>query len=131
MTKRSINSHSSKHIPQRTCVACKKVKAKRELIRLVCTTDRGVEVDISGKKAGRGAYLCRIQECWEIGCKSGRLEHALRATITRDNQKQLLDWLTTFIKNSVEDQAQPLDNREQFGSLRKGLLEEQVSGRGK
>jgi len=79
-----------KHIPQRTCMACRKVKAKRELIRLVRTSDGRVEVDTSGKRAGRGAYLCRAQECWEIGPKGGRLEHALRTTLTQDNREQLI-----------------------------------------
>ncbi len=101
--RRSISSHQVKHIPQRTCVACRKVKAKRELIRLVCVADRDVEVDTSGKKAGRGAYLCRSQECWESGCKSGRLQNALRVTITQDNQKRLLDWVTDFLKDSDEE----------------------------
>ena len=47
-------------------------------------------VDTSGKKAGRGAYLCRAQECWEIGFKGGRLEHTLRTTLTHDNREQLI-----------------------------------------
>ena len=79
----------SQHIPQRTCVACRKVKAKRELIRIVRTSDGNVEVDTSGKKAGRGAYLCRAQECWEVGLKGGRLEHTLRTSLSQDNREQL------------------------------------------
>jgi predicted RNA-binding protein YlxR (DUF448 family) len=102
MMKRNTNSHPIKHIPQRTCIACRKVKAKRELIRLVYIPDRGVEVDTSGKMPGRGAYLCQAQECWETGCKSGRLEHALRVTLPRDNQKQLIDRLAGFFKESKE-----------------------------
>ena len=81
---------SSKHIPQRTCVACRKVKAKRELIRVVRVSDDSVEVDSGGKKAGRGAYLCRTRECWQIGLKGNRLEHALRTTLTQDNREQLI-----------------------------------------
>jgi predicted RNA-binding protein YlxR (DUF448 family) len=79
-----------KHIPQRTCVACRKVSPKRELIRLVRISDGSVEVDTSGKKAGRGAYLCRAQECWELGLKGGRLEYTLRTTLTQDNREQLI-----------------------------------------
>ena len=71
-------------------MACRKVKAKQELIRLVRISDSSVEVDTSGKKAGRGAYLCRSQECWEIGFKDGRLEHTLRTTLTHDNREQLI-----------------------------------------
>ena len=79
----------SQHIPQRTCVACRKVKAKRELLRVVRTYNGNVEVDTSGKKAGRGAYLCRTPECWEVGVKGGRLEYALRVSLTQDNREQL------------------------------------------
>ena len=79
----------SQHIAQRTCVACRKVKAKRELIRIVRTSDGNVEVDTSGKKAGRGAYLCRTQECWKAGLQGNRLEHTLRTSLTRGNREQL------------------------------------------
>ena len=79
----------SQHIPQRTCVACRKVKAKRELIRIVRISDGNVEVDTTGKKAGRGAYLCRAQECWEAGVKTGRLERTLRTSLSQDNREQL------------------------------------------
>lgn len=79
-----------KHIPQRTCMACRKVNAKQELIRLVRISDGSVELDTSGKKAGRGAYLCRAQDCWEIGLKGGRLEYTLRTTLTQDNREQLV-----------------------------------------
>ena len=88
MRRRSI----SQHIPQRTCVACRKVKAKRELIRVMCTSGGNVEVDTSGKKAGRGAYLCRAPECWEVGLKGSRLEHALRTSLTQDNREQLTSY---------------------------------------
>jgi len=81
---------SIRHIPQRTCVACRKVRPKRELIRLVRISDGVVEVDTSGKRVGRGAYLCPVEECWEIGLKGGRLEHALRTTLTQDNREQLI-----------------------------------------
>ena len=77
-------------MPQRTCVACHKVSAKRELIRLVRVSDGSVEFDTSGKKVGRGAYLCRAQDCWEIGLKGGRLEYTLRTTLTQDNREQLV-----------------------------------------
>ncbi|MFC1952286.1 RNase P modulator RnpM [Chloroflexota bacterium] len=78
------------HTPQRTCVACRKVKAKKELIRLVRVSDGSVEVDASSKEAGRGAYMCRSQGCWEVGLKGSQLEHVLRTTLTRDNREQLI-----------------------------------------
>ncbi len=79
-----------KKVPQRTCVACGKITAKRGLVRLVRTADNRVEVDTDGKKAGRGAYLCPAQECWDIGLKGNRLEHTLRTTLTPENREQLM-----------------------------------------
>jgi len=73
-------------------VACRKVRAKRELVRLVRIADGSVDVDTSGKKAGRGAYLCLARECWEVGLKGSRLEHTLRTTLTRDNREQLIQY---------------------------------------
>ncbi|TET86668.1 MAG: YlxR family protein [Dehalococcoidia bacterium] len=85
-----------KHIPQRTCVACREVKPKRQLIRLVCTVDGTAEVDPSGKKSGRGAYLCPSSDCWEKGLKKGRLEQALRKRISAENQAALLGFSRTL-----------------------------------
>ena len=73
-------------------MACRKVRPRRELIRLVRISEGGVEVDTSGKRAGRGAYLCPAQECWQIGLKGGRLEHALRTSLTQDNREQLISF---------------------------------------
>ena len=71
-------------------MACGKIKAKRELIRLVCNPDGSLEIDTSGKKDGRGAYICRDLECWESGLKGKRLEQALRGRVTQDNREQLV-----------------------------------------
>jgi len=51
--------------------------------------DGSVEIDTSGKKAGRGAYLCRVKECWGVGLRGGQLERALGVTLTQNNR----DWL--------------------------------------
>jgi len=81
-----------KHTPMRTCIACRKVKPKRELVRLVRTSSGLVEVDISHKKAGRGAYLCPSPLCWQAGLAAGRLEHTLRTTIAGENREQLIEY---------------------------------------
>ncbi len=77
----------SKHIPQRTCIACRTVRGKRELVRVVRTPENHVEADATGKKAGRGAYLCRQRECWEqVLSQRGHLEHALKMETPLDPQ---------------------------------------------
>jgi len=89
MTNSDNYSVHIKHVPQRTCLACRKVKPKQELVRLVRTNDGRIEVDTGGEKTGRGTYLCRLPECWEIGLKSGRLEHALKTALTGSDREQL------------------------------------------
>lgn len=103
--KKSI-SHSAKRIPQRTCVACRQVRPKRELVRLVSVADKMVEVDTTGKKTGRGAYLCPTPDCWETGLKSGRLEYALRTSLTRENREQLIDSVRELLKEQVSGHDQ-------------------------
>jgi predicted RNA-binding protein YlxR (DUF448 family) len=90
--KKSINATPVKHVPQRTCVACGEVRPKRELIRLVRVSGGGVEIDLDGRKAGRGAYLCPVLACWQAGLKKGRLEYVLRTKITEDNKQQLIKY---------------------------------------
>jgi len=85
-------------------VACRQAKAKRELVRLVRGATGTVEVDTTGKKAERGAYLCQATECWEVGLKGSRLEHALRTTLTPDNREQLIQYGKSF-KELVNDQG--------------------------
>ena len=89
---KKLSASIKKHIPYRTCVACRQIKPKRELIRLVRVPDGSVEVDITGRKAGRGGYLCHDPKCWEAGLNGGRLEHALGATLTQENR----DWLVRY-----------------------------------
>jgi predicted RNA-binding protein YlxR (DUF448 family) len=71
-----------KHQPQRTCVACRTVKDKRELIRVVRTPTGEIILDPTGKANGRGAYLCRNANCWDAGLQKGRLDRALKVTVS-------------------------------------------------
>ena len=81
-----------KHIPQRTCVACRKTAVKRELVRIVRVASGDVEVDLTGKKSGRGAYLCADLKCWETALETGRLGYALRTTIKPANRDALVNY---------------------------------------
>ena len=79
----------SKHIPQRTCVACRQTRNKKNLIRLVRAENGTVEVDMSARKPGRGAYLCPKKDCWEVALRRNYLEHALRTKLSDDNRRFL------------------------------------------
>lgn len=83
-----------KHIPQRTCVGCRVVLSKRELIRVVRTPE-GVVVDKTGKLAGRGAYLHDARSCWEKGLK-GSLARALRVELTEEDRERLAAFINTL-----------------------------------
>jgi len=98
------SSHLVKRAPQRTCVACKKVTAKQELVRLVRVPDGSVEVDETGKKAGRGAYLCRAEDCWDTGIKNGRLEHTLRTALSPENKEKLVEFGQSLFRNGNRGQ---------------------------
>lgn len=77
-----------KKVPIRSCVVCGLKAPKRELVRLVRTPDGSVEVDPTGKKAGRGAYLCASEACWQTTVKGDRLNQALRGPVSsRDKER--------------------------------------------
>jgi predicted RNA-binding protein YlxR (DUF448 family) len=79
----------SRRLPQRSCVACRTTTAKRELVRIVRLASGAVEVDPTGKKAGRGAYLCRQRACWDEALKRSRLSKALRTTLSEESRAAL------------------------------------------
>jgi len=73
-----------KKVPQRMCVGCQEMKPKKELTRIVRTPQETVEIDPTGKKSGRGAYLCPKRECLEKALKGKRLEKALQRPISQE-----------------------------------------------
>jgi predicted RNA-binding protein YlxR (DUF448 family) len=83
-----------KHVPQRTCVGCRSVLSKRQMIRLVRTPE-GVLVDPTGKLAGRGAYLHDRRECWELGLR-GSLARALKAVLSVEDRDRLEAYMKTL-----------------------------------
>jgi uncharacterized protein len=85
-----------KHIPLRTCIACRENKPKRELLRVVRTPDGHVQLDATGKKAGRGAYLCAKLSCWEIALKRKRLESEFEVTISAEDRAALDAFVSTL-----------------------------------
>ena len=90
MTKKT--PRRGRHIPQRTCVGCRETLAKQTLTRIVRTPD-GIQIDLTGKLSGRGAYLHNRISCWEKALK-GALANALRTKMTteeRDVLKEFID----------------------------------------
>jgi len=72
-----------KHVPQRTCVVCRGQFDKRRLTRIVRTPDSGVLIDPTGKRGGRGAYLCDQSACWDKVIRHPAiLNQALNAQLT-------------------------------------------------
>jgi predicted RNA-binding protein YlxR (DUF448 family) len=78
-----------KHIPLRKCIACHERYPKRELIRVVCTPEGTIELDLQGKRPGRGAYLCRKPQCWEVALEPKRLSRALRCQVGSEEAMML------------------------------------------
>ena len=73
-----------KHQPQRTCVGCRESKLKRELVRVVLAPDGTIQVDKTGKVAGRGAYLCPRKACWETAIQRRQIGRALKRPLTSE-----------------------------------------------
>jgi predicted RNA-binding protein YlxR (DUF448 family) len=86
-----------KHVPLRTCIACRQKRAKRELIRVVRTPEGTIEVDLRGKASGRGAYLCPNRQCWEAALEQGRLGRALKCQVTAQDVMTLREALTSLL----------------------------------
>jgi uncharacterized protein len=102
MSQKANKQPRPKHVPQRTCVACRTTGAKRGLVRVVRTASGNVEVDETGKKPGRGAYLCRTKECWNRALKGKVLEYALKTAITSEDKAALQAYADTLESESAE-----------------------------
>ena len=79
----------NKKVPMRQCVGCQEMKSKKELIRVLKTCDEEIVVDTTGKKNGRGAYLCKNAECLKKAKKTKSLERSLKVDIPTDVFEQL------------------------------------------
>ncbi|MEA5049868.1 MAG: YlxR family protein [Oscillospiraceae bacterium] len=74
----------NKKVPIRRCVGCRESKPKKELVRVVRDPDGSIAVDLTGKKSGRGAYVCRSAKCLQAAMKSKALARALECEIGED-----------------------------------------------
>ena len=84
-----------KKIPKRMCVGCQEMRPKKELVRIVRTTSEAIDVDPTGKKSGRGAYICPRIECLQRASKEKRLEKALQRQISKEIYQILSERLET------------------------------------
>lgn len=75
--------------PQRTCMGCNEKKDKKDLIRIVKNKDNEISIDRTGKKDGRGAYICDDVNCLEKVIKSKRLERVLEIPISKEIYESL------------------------------------------
>jgi predicted RNA-binding protein YlxR (DUF448 family) len=95
-----------KHVPQRTCVACRTVRPRRDLVRVVRTPEGAVVLDETGKLNGRGAYLCRQRSCLEAALAQRQLERALKTSLTAETESELLKYaegLPQFLSTESEE----------------------------
>ena len=80
---------AGKKIPMRRCTGCGEMKSKKEMIRVIRTAEGEILLDATGKKNGRGAYLCFSAECLEKAVKSRGLERSLKVPIPQEVYENL------------------------------------------
>ncbi|MDO5426223.1 MAG: YlxR family protein [Eubacteriales bacterium] len=76
-------------IPMRKCIGCQEMKSKKEMMRILRTTEDAIVLDTTGKKNGRGAYLCFSKECFEKAVKNKGLERSLKMSIPKSVYEEL------------------------------------------
>ena len=75
---------SNKKIPMRQCIGCSEMKGKKEMMRVLKTPEDSIVLDLTGKRNGRGAYLCRNAECLKKARKNKGLERSFKMSIPDD-----------------------------------------------
>ena len=86
----------SKKIPLRQCVGCGEMKSKKELIRVLKTEEEGFVLDSTGKKNGRGAYICRNAECLKAAKKSKGLDRSFKMAVSDEVYDSLTKEIETL-----------------------------------
>lgn len=78
-----------KKVPLRMCTGCNEMKSKKELIRILKTPEEEIVIDVTGKKNGRGAYICRSYECLSKAMKTKALDRSLKIKISAEIYQEL------------------------------------------
>mgnify|MGYP005837354229 FL=1 len=87
---------ANKKIPLRKCVGCNAMKEKKEMIRVIKTPENEIVLDATGRKNGRGAYICADPECLRLARKSKGLERSLKTAIPQDVYESLEKEMSTL-----------------------------------
>jgi predicted RNA-binding protein YlxR (DUF448 family) len=94
-----------KHVPLRTCIACRAQRPKRELLRIVCTPEGSLEIDVRGKRAGRGAYICPREECLQVAVQAQRLSRALKCQVNIEEAAALEAQIAALLQGEGSGQT--------------------------
>ena len=84
----------TKKIPMRMCLGCNEMKPKKEMIRDVKSPEGEISLDFTGKKSGRGAYICKSTECFQSARKARRFEKSFSCKIANDVYEEMENELT-------------------------------------
>lgn len=84
---------AAKKIPMRKCLGCNEMKEKRSLIRVVRDPQGEISLDLTGKKSGKGAYICRSVECYKSAVRSKRFEKAFSCAIPKEVYEKMQEEL--------------------------------------
>lgn len=76
-------------VPMRKCIGCQEMKNKKDMIHILKTTEDRIEIDTTGKKNGRGAYICPSRDCFEKAVKTKGIERSLKMSIPREVYENL------------------------------------------
>lgn len=94
-----------KHVPVRTCVACRESGSKRGLTRIVRTPEGEVKVDPTGKLNGRGAYLCDKPGCWERAVSTPILSRSLNVDFTQETRDYIKEFASGIVSSGETQDA--------------------------
>ncbi len=92
----------SKKVPMRLCVGCGKMRSKKELVRILKDKEGNISLDFTGKKSGRGAYLCKNMDCFLLAQKGHRIERSFGCRIPETVYEEMKHALQTALAGESE-----------------------------
>ena len=96
-----MHQNTVKKIPERKCLGCNEKKPKKQLIRIVRTPEGEVVLDTTGKRSGRGAYICPDSKCLAKAVKSKRLENVFETAVPESVYAELEKYLSEVADHEV------------------------------